>query len=369
MILDQYGKPVRKNMLDKELAAPGVTGVRSLWNFGQVATGLTPAGMARVLRDAAEGGDHEAYLTLAEEMEERDAHYSSVLGTRKRAVSGLPVVVEAATDDSMHVQLADEIRALLARSGTRAMMEDCLDGLGKGYAVVEIIWDRSSLPWVPARYVFRDPRFFQFDRLTRSEIRMRDESDMMNGVALEPYKFIRHIPKLKSGIPIRGGWPRVVAWSWMFKHYGSRTGWPSPRSSACRCASQVQVGRTQANIDILMMAVANLASTPPRHPGRHVHRIPGAGQHHGRSGPVRAPGAVHGQPDQQGCARPDHDHGRRIQPAQAEVHDEVRTDLRDADAGQLAETWTRPGHLLTSAEPWPAEGLPARVPAEPESAT
>ena len=97
MILDQYGKQVRKNMLGKEIAAPGVTGVRSLWNFGQVATGLTPAGMASVLRDAAEGGDHDAYLTLAEEMEERDAHYSSVLGTRKRAVSGLPVVIEAGT--------------------------------------------------------------------------------------------------------------------------------------------------------------------------------------------------------------------------------------------------------------------------------
>ena len=55
MILDQYGKPVRKNMLDKELAAPGLTGVRSLWNFGQIATGLTPAGMARV------GGSHAEF--------------------------------------------------------------------------------------------------------------------------------------------------------------------------------------------------------------------------------------------------------------------------------------------------------------------
>jgi phage gp29-like protein len=97
-ILDQHGRPVRRQMLDKQIAAPSLTGLRSLWNFGEVTNGLTPVGLARVLRSAAEG-DHEAYLTLAEEMEERDPHYASVLGTRKRAVSGLPVVVEAASDD------------------------------------------------------------------------------------------------------------------------------------------------------------------------------------------------------------------------------------------------------------------------------
>ena len=83
-------------MLDKELAAPAVSGIRSLWNFAQVATGLTPRGLARLLRDANDG-DHTAYLTLAEEMEERDPHYAAVLGTHKQTISGLPVVVESAS--------------------------------------------------------------------------------------------------------------------------------------------------------------------------------------------------------------------------------------------------------------------------------
>ncbi len=343
MILDQYGKPVRKNRLGKEIAAPGLTGVRSLWNFGQVATGLTPAGMASVLRDAAEGGDHDAYLTLAEEMEERDAHYSSVLGTRKRAVSGLPVVIEAATDDTRDVQMADEIRALLARSGTRAMMEDCLDGLGKGYAVVEIIWDRSSLPWVPARYVFRDPRFFQFDRLTRSELMLRDESDMMNGVALEPYKFIRHIPKLKSGIPIRGGLARVVAWSWMFKHYGLKDWMAFAEVFGMPLRlGKYRPGESQANIDILKMAVANLgidaAAVIPEGMSIEFEELANTAggadlfERLARFMDSQISKAVLGQTmtTDDGSSR-----------AQAEVHDQVRTDLRDADAGQLAETLER----------------------------
>jgi phage gp29-like protein len=211
-IVDYLGRPIRRQMLDKEIAAPALTGVRSLWNFGEATAGLTPAGLARVLRSAAEG-DHDAYLTLAEEMEERDPHYASVLGTRKRAVSGLPVVVEAATDDAKDVELADQARALFKRRGGRALLQDLMDAVGKGFSVVETIWDRSSSPWTPASYEWRDPRFFQFDQVARREVRLRDEQDMLNGIALEPYKFLVHNPRLKSGIPIRGGLARLAAFS------------------------------------------------------------------------------------------------------------------------------------------------------------
>ena len=59
-----------------------------------------------------------------------------------------------------------------------------------------------------------------FDRATQSEVRLRDEADILDGLSLEPYKFITHVPRLKSGIPIRGGLARVVVWAWMFKTYG-----------------------------------------------------------------------------------------------------------------------------------------------------
>jgi phage gp29-like protein len=341
MILDQYGKPVRKNMLDKEIAAPGLTGVRSLWNFGHVASGLTPSGLAGLLRNAAEG-DHNAYLTLAEEMEERDGHYSSVLGTRKRAVSGLPVVIEAATDDPTDVKLADEIRALFSRS-TKSMMEHCLDGLGKGFAVVEIIWDRSSTPWRPARYEWRDPRFFQFDMDSRTEIRLRDEADMMNGIPLEPYKFIRHVPQLKSGIPIRGGLARVVAWSWMFKSFDIKDWMAFAEVFGMPLRlGKYRPGEPQANIDILKAAVANLgidaAAVIPE--GMVIEFKELANSAAGADLFERLANWMDSQISKAVLGQTmTADNGSSR--SQAEVHNEVRKDLRDADADQLAETLQR----------------------------
>lgn len=113
-LYDAWNRPVQKNILSQEIARPSLAGIRSLWNYSYITGGLTPQRLASLLKDAAEG-DADAALTLAEEMEEKDLHYASVLGTRKRAVARLPVVVEAATDDPQDVKLADEVRALLKR--------------------------------------------------------------------------------------------------------------------------------------------------------------------------------------------------------------------------------------------------------------
>jgi phage gp29-like protein len=85
-ILDAHGRPVNLAALRREHAAPQVAGVRTVW-AETVASGLTPQRLATLMQRAAEG-DHHDYLTLAEEIEERDGHYRSVLGTRKLAVAG-----------------------------------------------------------------------------------------------------------------------------------------------------------------------------------------------------------------------------------------------------------------------------------------
>ena len=82
-LYDAYGRRVDLGSLRREPAAPTLDGVRTIWTQ-TVASGLTPERLARLLQDAAEGSP-EAYLTLAEEIEEREPHYRSVLGTRKRA--------------------------------------------------------------------------------------------------------------------------------------------------------------------------------------------------------------------------------------------------------------------------------------------
>jgi phage gp29-like protein len=216
-LLDAYGRPVRTQALTREHAAPQLTGIRTIWTE-TVAGGLTPQSLASILRSAADN-DHGAYLTLAEEMEERDLHYACELSKRKLAVSRLPVTVESYSDDQKDVDLADAVRGLVRKPGFRGLIKDLLDGLGKGFSVCEIRWDRSGAQWKPREYTWRDPHFFTFDQVSRTEIRLRDDADLMNGIQLEPFCFIRHVPKIKSGIPIRGGIARIAAWAWMCKGY------------------------------------------------------------------------------------------------------------------------------------------------------
>lgn len=258
-IVDHYGRPIKRKALTQEIASASLTGVRSVWNFESVANGLTPERLATVLRDAIEG-DADAYLTLAEEMEERDPHYAAVLSTRKLAVVGLDPLVEAASDDAHDIKLADAVRDLVAKPEFGDMMLDCLDGLGKGYAVMEIKWSVGAT-WWPKRYPWIDPRFFLFDRETGDELRLKDDSDPFHGLPLEPYKFIVHKPKRKSGRAIRNGLARLAAVAYMCKAFAI-TDW---LAFAEVFGMPIRVGKhgpnaTEDDIITLINAVANIGS-------------------------------------------------------------------------------------------------------------
>ena len=258
-IVDQYGHPIQYDKLTQELAAARTTGIRQIWHQS-VANGLTPQRLASILRAAAEGSAND-YLTLAEEMEERDLHYASVLGTRKLAVAGLSVRVEAASDDPEDVRRADQLKELVDSPEFGELQADLTDAMGKGYAVSEIMWDRSGKTWNPERFEPRDQRFFQFDRETGRELRLLDEADPINGVALAPYKFIVHLPRIRSGLPIRGGLARLAAVGYMCKAWT----WKDWMGFADIFGMPMRVGRygagaSKEDISTLMSAVANLGS-------------------------------------------------------------------------------------------------------------
>ncbi|WP_064116758.1 DUF935 domain-containing protein [Pseudomonas fluorescens] len=258
-IVDQYGRPIQYDKLTEELATARTTGIRQVWHQS-VATGLTPGRLANILQGAAEGSAHD-YLTLAEEMEERDLHYASVLGTRKLAVSGLSIRVEAASDDAEDVRRADQLKEIVDSPEFGELQADLTDAMGKGYAVSEIMWDRSGKTWNPSRFEPRDQRFFQFDRDTGRELRLLDEADPVNGIALAPYKFIVHLPRIRSGLPIRGGLARLAAVGYMCKAWT----WKDWMGFADIFGMPMRVGRygpgaSKDDITTLMSAVANLGS-------------------------------------------------------------------------------------------------------------
>lgn len=220
-ILDPDGRPLAKTDLSREVASVSLAGVRRRF-ADTVAPGLTPARLASVLRAAVDGDAH-AYLTLAEEMEERSPQYAAVLGTRKRAVIGLPRVVEAASDAAHDVELRDAVETYLVKSPAFGRLCAMLmDAIGKGYSVAEIRWDTAKTPFVPRdldrerrAYAWRDPRYFRYDTVTGRQLRMLDEADTVDGVPLPPYRFVVHEPALKMGLPIRAGLARLAAVSYM----------------------------------------------------------------------------------------------------------------------------------------------------------
>lgn len=77
-ILDHRGNPVNSKNLTMEIATASVGGVRQ--PIYEAVNSLTPERMSCILKAIIEG-DATEYLTLAEQMEERDLHYASVLRT------------------------------------------------------------------------------------------------------------------------------------------------------------------------------------------------------------------------------------------------------------------------------------------------
>lgn len=339
-LLGPDGEPIVHETLRQEIAGPTLGGTRpTMWE--QVAPGLTPQRLAAILR-AADEGDHRDYLSLAEEMEERELHYISVLGTRKRALTGLPIMVEAASDEQADLSIADAVRDLADEPGIRDLLDHQTDALGKGYAVSELIWETSAAQWKPVAYKDRDPRHFMFDRLTGRELRLVD-AGVPDGVPLAPFKFVRHVPRLKSGLPMRGGLAKPAAWAFIFKSYTLKD-W----MAFCEVYGMpLRIGRygpqaTEDDRRRLMMAVRNIgtdaAAIVPE--GMAIEFVQSKG------GSSQQP-VFHGFAeylDQQlsklvlGQTMTT-DSGSSM--AQAKVHENVRRDILHADARQLEATLAR----------------------------
>ncbi|CAN7167162.1 DUF935 domain-containing protein [Mesorhizobium amorphae] len=211
---DAFGRRVDTTALKQEQAAPTVGGVRR-HDALHPAAGLTPGRLAHILRDSIDG-DPENYLALAEDMEERDPHYGSVLFTRKAQVAGLDITVEAAGEDAKSVEIADMVREYIGRDAFEIELRDILDATGKGFSCTEILWDTSESQWRPKRLAWRDPRWFTFDPVDGETPLLRNGG---SNDPLKPFGWIFHSFKAKSGLPIRGGLARGVAWTFLFKSF------------------------------------------------------------------------------------------------------------------------------------------------------
>ena len=342
-IYDQFGYPVNTAKLKRELAGPTLSGVRSILSE-HPAQGLTPGRLGALLREA-ETGDAIRYLELAEEMEEKHLHYLAVLGTRKRQVAQLDVKVVPAGDDAESKADADLVQEWLDNEPLEGELIDIMDALGKGFSVTEIMWDTSEQQWWPMRLEDRDPRWFEFDDIDGRTLHMRGLENRLEPLA--PFKFVVHRFKAKSGLPIRGGFARMVAWFYLFSNFGMRD-WVEFLEIY---GKPFRLGKfppnaTEEDKAVLLRALTNLGSDAaamvPESMLLEFAEIKG-GSASGNAAPHRGlldyidaliSKAVLGQT----LTTEVGDSGSR---ALGDVHDEVRADIERSDAFALSQTLTR----------------------------
>ncbi len=218
-IYDASGRPIEpakiKDKLEKEYAAPQTSGVRNVSDKFAIAS-ITPQKMGAIIKAACEG-DVDDLLTIAEEIEERDAHYRSVLQTRKLAIRKLVPSIEPISEDKKDIEIAHILEKQIKKPSFRRMIGDLMDAVAKGYSVVEMMWDTQSMPWTVKSFTWRDPRLFKLYGANQ-EIRIKDD-DNQDGLNLEPFNFIVHTPPLKSGFKSRGGLAMPLVWAYLFKNY------------------------------------------------------------------------------------------------------------------------------------------------------
>jgi phage gp29-like protein len=258
------GQPLssQNQALTVEIARAALTSVRQAWNPETAVAGLSPDRLDAILR-RANIGDLRAYLTLAEEMEERDPHYGSVLQTRKLAVMGLESQLTWSAGqeaDPRAAEILEACQTLVARPAFEDLQFGLLDAIAKGYSAVEMIW-RTDLPrWEPRAYKWRDPRWFKWDRETGEELHLV-QMGAVDGVPLPPNKFAIWVATRKSGLPARAGLARLVAFSFVCKLYGLKD-W---MSYAEIFGIPVRLGRydgtaSAADVDTLKRAVFNMGA-------------------------------------------------------------------------------------------------------------
>ena len=190
---------------------------RSIWSNNFI-NGLTPERLAQILKDIRSGEIPDVYLEIAQELEQRDLHYRSVLSTRKHAVEGLDMFVQAASESSEDKEIAQAVEDdILNHADMMDLRKNALDALGKGFSVNEIVWDIHGSRWRPQRFLFRDPRWFAYDKNSGALCLRAPQGNALS--ALEPYKFIVHEPNLLAGVQITSGLSFTALFYWLLKSY------------------------------------------------------------------------------------------------------------------------------------------------------
>lgn len=341
-ILDAYGKPIQTQQLPEPQTARIARHARP-W-IDPALVKLTPREVAGRLA-AADDGDLAAQHRLFADMEDRDATIAAAMQQRALAVARLPWRIEPPPQADAREKKAAEAAEELIRAGIDALEDTLIDlmaAAGHGFAAVEIAWQRRGGLWLPDLYPRPQEWFGMAD--DRRSLVLSDDSG--RGQPLRPFGWMLHQPRRpKAGYLARGGLYRALVWPFVYKSYAvgdfaeflETYGLPFVVGKYGREATEEDKTR-------LLSAVASLAhdarAIMPLEMQLEIHKIAGSGDGAPHLAMIRwADEAIARCVLGQTLSTEARSTG--LGSGVADLHAQVREDIRDADARQLAATLTR----------------------------
>lgn len=189
---------------------------------------ITPDTLVSALSNANRG-QIRRLVEIVEDAIEKDSHLSSVVQTRKLAVSKadwelLSSAPDDAADDSKIVDFCT--KALKGIPSLEDRFLDLLDGIVQPLGACEIIWAYRGPDLVPVDLVWIHPKRFGWNTtyeglsgLDLGELRVLTDSNSTIGDRLLADKFIVHTTRSRSGWPCRSGLGRALIILYLYKIY------------------------------------------------------------------------------------------------------------------------------------------------------
>ena len=180
---------------------------------------LTPARAATLLLDA-EQGNLRALADLADDMEERDTHLFSELSKRRRACQFADWKLELHNPDATEQKALDQLTEIMRDVPMASLIWDMTDAIHKSYSCIEQQWERVENQWLPIKLQHQPASWFMTAPDARDTLLLRNDSG--TGEQLQPFSWITHIHKARSGYLTNTALARVLIWPFLFRAFSSR---------------------------------------------------------------------------------------------------------------------------------------------------
>jgi phage gp29-like protein len=218
---DDFGRPMTGELAPPQYATTLKDTTRVVRS--SVPDTISPATFGTAIK-AANSGRHRQLIELYEHMEEMDSRLQGVLATRRLAVAGaewkcMPSVGNDARADVACQRVRDELLSEIDVSG---LADELLDAIPQGVKLVRPYWEIIDGKVMPLHFQSISTRQTRYWKTDDDQLVLQIEVERGKYENIAPNEFIIHSPRIKSGYPERRGLLRALCIWWVMKHWAMR---------------------------------------------------------------------------------------------------------------------------------------------------